>query len=77
MFDLMTMKSARASREDTQAKKLEETFEIFPELIAQWLITGKVTMNVIKPRSVKLVEMLNRLIQTLLSRAVGKLLVTV
>jgi hypothetical protein len=70
----LTMKSAREYG-NPDKKKLEDTFEIFPEIIAQWLISGKVTMTVKKAKSIALVEELNKLIGLMFRQVVGKVLV--
>lgn len=69
--ELMTMKSARNS-------KLTNDFEIFPEIIAQYLIKGYVTMNVAQDKKdLALVKKLNQAIFALFKILEGYVLLEV
>lgn len=63
--DNLTMKSARD-------RKLSNSFEIFPELIAQYLISGKITLAYDYP---ELEASINKTIELILKQLVGKVLV--
>lgn len=65
----LTMKSAREKRLDG--------FEIFPELIAQYLLTGSVKMNLNDPDAIKMLAQLNVEISNLFQSVEGKVLVEV
>lgn len=66
---ILTMKSARMN-------KLNNDFEVFAEIIAQYLIAGRVKMNV-GPQIQPLVDELNELIRSLFATLDGKVLVEV
>jgi hypothetical protein len=78
MIKKLTMKSAREKENnDPKVKRLEDNFEMFPEMIAQWLISGRVTMTVKKKKSIPLVQELNDIIGMIFQHVVGKVLISI
>lgn len=68
--EYLTMKSARTG-------KVRNGFEIYAELIAQYLITGKITMKLKNPEGQAIVGHINDAMAELFSSLVGKVLVEV
>lgn len=66
----LTMKSARSG-------KLDNSFEMFAEVVAQYLIQGKVTFNAAPHITPELVRTLNAAIHSLFQAMEGKVLVEV
>ena len=72
MTKILTMKIARVD-----AVRINP-FEIFPEIIAQYLITGKVTLSDNYPKIKQIMEpKINKAVESLLNSIVGKVLVEV
>lgn len=68
MASIMTMKSARTG-------KISNDFELFPEIIAQYLIKGRVVLNLPDDRKKECEDRLNGLIRALFAEVTGKVLI--